>query len=190
MIKELVMKNRSYRRFDENYRITGQELRELTLLARFVPSAGNQQPMRYCLIAEPDEQVFACLGWAASLPDWPGPEKGERPSAYIVILSDKMYRGSHEKDVGIAAQTILLGAVEKGLGGCMLGSVNRTKLADYLGLDNDSFGIELVLAIGKPVEEVRIVDVGRDGSIRYYRDADRVHYVPKRSADELILSEV
>ena len=121
--------------------------------------------------------------------DWDGPKEGERPSAYIVILCDQTLGKNKMTDDGIAAQTILLGAVEKGLGGCMLGNVKREELAEALGIDRERFAIDLVLALGKPKETVVLVDLPESGDTRYYRDDAKVHYVPKRSLEELILEK-
>ena len=132
-------------------------------------------------------KVFSTLAWAGLLKDWNGPEEGERPSAYIVILGDLSVGKNKHLDVGITAQTIMLGAADMGLGGCMFGSIQREKLASLFDIDTEKYSIELVLALGKPKEEVRIVDLPESGSTAYYRDDNGVHYVPKRSVEDLIL---
>ena len=188
MLKELLMKSRSYRRFDENYAVSTETLKELVELARYVPSTVNSQPLKFKIVNTPDEnkKVFECLAWAGLLKDWDGPAEGERPSAYIIILCDLSVGKDKRYDDGICAQTIMLGAAEKGLGGCMFGSVKREKLAENLGIDTEKYSIDLVLALGKPVEEVKIVDLPESGSTAYYRDENNVHYVPKRSVEDLI----
>ena len=82
----------------------------------------------------------------------------------------------------------MLGAVEKGYGGCILANVKRGRLAELLGIDTEKYSIDLVLALGKPKEEVVVVPVKEDGDIRYYRDENQVHYVPKRTLEDIILS--
>jgi nitroreductase len=188
MLKELVQKNRSYRRFHQEVVVDAATLRELVDLARLSASGANFQPLKYILSNEPERNaaVFETLGWAAYLKDWPGPEEGERPSAYIVILGDKEIRPTFGVDPGIAAQSIMLGATEKGLGGCILASIQRNRLRDALGID-DRYKIELVLALGKPKETVVIDPLGPEGEIKYWRDADGVHHVPKRALDEIII---
>lgn len=190
MLKDLLSKNRSYRRFDENIRIEQDVLINLIDLVRLAPSSVNMQPLRFSLINDPEinARVFDTLGWAGLLKDWKGPDEGERPSAYIVILCDNTIAKNMKTDVGISAQTIMLGAVENGFGGCMLGSVDRGKLAEILNIDTQRYSIELVLALGKPAETVRIVDIPENGSTAYYRDENGIHYVPKRSVDELIIN--
>lgn len=189
-LKELVAKNRSYRRFYEEP-ISEETLKELVALARITPSAANAQALKYRLVytKEENEKVFQTLRWAGALLDWDGPKEGERPSAYIVILCDQTLGKNKMTDDGIVAQTILLGAVEKGLGGCMLGNVKREELAEALGIDRERFAIDLVLALGKPKETVVLVDLPESGDTRYYRDDAKVHYVPKRSLEELILEK-
>ena len=130
-------------------------------------------------------KIFETLAWAAYLKDWPGPVPGERPTAYVVVLLDTTIVTGADIDVGIAAQTILLAAVEQRLGGCMFGAVKREQLAASLGLP-PHLAIALVIALGKPVEKVVLEDCPADGSIRYYRDPGAVHHVPKRPVGELI----
>lgn len=187
--EEIVRTNRSYRRFEESTTVQESTLRELVDLARYTASAANLQPLRYVLSCASDMngRIFETLGWAAYLKDWKGPAVGERPAAYIIILGDKEVAGRIDCDHGIAAQTILLGAVARGLGGCMLGAVNRKKLQEILGL-SEQFEIKLVLALGKPAETAVVEPLGPDGSIRYYRDAMNVHHVPKRGLEEIVLA--
>lgn len=189
MLKDLVLKNRSYRRFSENEKIDYSVLNELVELARLTPSSVNLQPLRFKVVndAENNKKVFDTLAWAGLLKDWKGPEAGERPSAYIIILTELSVASNMKTDVGIVAQTIMLGAAEKGLGGCMIGSVKRDILAESLCINTDKYSIDLVLALGKPNETVKIVDIPADGATAYFRDENGVHCVPKRSIDDIIL---
>ncbi len=189
MLKDLVTKCRTFRRFHEDVKISTEELKELVDLARLTASTANSQALKFrlCNTPEETEQVFDTLGWAGVLPDWDGPEKGERPSAYIIILCDLSIGKNKLYDDGIVAQTMMLGAVEKGYGGCMLGNVQRSRLAEALHIDPTKYSIDLVLALGKPKEEVVIVPLKEDGDVRYYRDENQVHYVPKRELEDLIV---
>ncbi|NOY85674.1 MAG: nitroreductase family protein [Deltaproteobacteria bacterium] len=188
MIEELVRSNRSYRRFHQDHRISEETLKWFIGLARLTPSSANRQPIRYILSRDPEKnaRIFPHLAWAGYLTDWSGPSEGERPSAYIVLLGDSRITSSFACDYGIIAQTILLGAVEKELGGCMISSIKRDSLRAALKIP-EHYGILLAIAIGKPREEISIDPLGEDGSIRYWRDEKGVHHVPKRSLDELIL---
>ncbi|MBI9083293.1 MAG: nitroreductase family protein [Desulfobacterales bacterium] len=187
-LKDLVLKNRSYRRFDQEIPVGLETLRQLVDLARLSASGGNLQPLKYILVADPlkNAQVFSCLAWAGYLKEWPGPVEGERPSAYIVILGDKNIRQNVGCDHGIAAQSILLGATERGLGGCMIGSIRQEKLRQVLEIPPHC-EILLVIALGKPKESVEIEAVGPEGEIKYWRSDDGTHHVPKRSLDEIIV---
>jgi len=187
-LRELVLKTRSYRRFYEDVPVPRQTLRELVDLARQTASAANRQPLKYWLSWEPEmnQKIFPCLAWAAYLKDWGGPAEGERPSAYIIILGDTEIAKDFNLDPGIAAQTIMLGATERGFGGCMIASIRREILREALDIP-ERYQILLVLALGKPKEKVVLEPVGPDGDIRYYRDSEGVHHVPKRSLDEIIL---
>lgn len=188
MIAELIRKNRSYRRFDARVTVNLETLRELIGLARLTPSARNAQPIRYILSADEHKNalIFPALSWAGYLKDWPGPAEDERPAAYIVVLGDTLLGANFGIDAGIAAQSILLGAVERGLGGCTLGSVNRPLLREALNI-SERYEILLVLALGKPAETVTIEPMVEDGDFKYWRDAEGGHHVPKRALDDLIL---
>jgi nitroreductase len=188
MIADLIKKTRSYRRFHQDFKIELETLKELVDLARLSAAAGNLQPLKYMLSNNPEKNdtIFQYLGWAGYLKDWPGPGEGERPSAYIIVLGDRQICKSFGCDHGIACQNIMLGAVEKGLGGCMIGSVNRERLRKDLDI-SDHFEILLVLALGKPKESVVLEEVGPDGNIKYWRDSDGVHHVPKRSLNDIIV---
>ncbi len=187
-LTDLISKTRSYRRFDETVPISQETLRELVNLARLSASGANLQPLKYLLTWTPEANaaVFTQLAWAGYLSDWPAPEAGERPTAYIVILGDTQISQSFGVDHGIAAQSILLGAVARGLGGCILASVNRDALRTVLHIPQ-RYEILLVLALGTPRETVVIETVGPDGDIKYWRDAEDVHHVPKRALDAVIL---
>jgi len=190
MLKDLVHKTRSYRRFHQETPVDLKTLRELADLARLSASGANRQPLKFILCCDPETNaaIFPHLGWAGYLKDWAGPAKGERPTAYVIILGDTQVAPSHGCDHGIAAQSIMLGATERGLGGCMIGSIKRKKLRETLNIP-ERYEIALVLALGQPKEKVVIEPVGPDGDIKYYRDDEGVHYVPKRALDELLVQE-
>lgn len=188
-IHELVLKNRSYRRFHQDYQLERETLRELVELARLSSSGANLQSLKYLLSTEPEQnaRIFATLGWAGYLKEWDGPEEGERPTAYIVVLFDQNIAKTPFWDHGLAAQSILLGATEKGLGGCMFGNIRKDELRTSLGIAGH-LEILLVIALGKPKEEVQLVPIGANGDVKYYRDTNKIHYVPKRALDDIIIA--
>ena len=185
--KDLVFRTRSYRRFDESHRINIKSLENLVDLARMSASAANRQPLKYLLYntSEDCERIFPSIAWAGYLKDWPGPAHGERPSGYIILLGDKSITESFGIDHGIAAQSIMLGATELGLGGCMIASIKRNELRHELRIP-DKFKILLILTLGKPVENV-IVDDIKNNDVKYWRDNEMTHHVPKRPLSELIV---
>jgi nitroreductase len=189
MIQELVTTSRSYRRFYEDQPVGETTLRDLVDLARLSPSGGNLQPLKYLLSATPEQnaRIFPHLRWASYLPDWNGPEPGERPAAYIVILLDRTISANAGCDHGIACQSILLGAREKGFGGVIIGNVNRKALVQTLGLAENLEPL-LVLALGRPNETVVIEEMQPGGSHKYYRDAASVHHVPKRRLGDILVA--
>jgi nitroreductase len=188
MLKDLVTKSRSYRRFIQDSPVSIETLSELVDLARLTPSGRNVQPLKYVLINDPTvtARVFPKLGWAGYLLDWKGPVEGERPPAYIFILLDKSISPTSGVDQGIAAQTILLGAAEKELGGCIVATIRKEELAKLLNLEY-KYEILLVLAIGKPLEKVYLEELPESGNIKYWRDPEGGHHVPKRPLKDIIL---
>jgi nitroreductase len=187
VLKDLIAANRSYRRFHEDVAVEGSTLRELVDLARLSASARNAQPLKYILSYDPEKNgaIFPHLAWAGDLPDWPGPAEGERPAAYIIILHDTQIAKSPGCDHGIAMQSIMLGATEQGLGSCPIGSINRKELRKALAIPQ-RYEILLVLALGRPGETI-VIDQATTGNIKYWRDGQDKHHVPKRSLDEIIL---
>lgn len=186
-LKDMVLKTRSYRRFDEGYVVAYQTLENLVDLARLSASAANRQPLKYLIYNTKDDcaRVFPSVVWAAYLKDWKGPVPGEQPSAYIIVLGDQSISEGFGVDPGIAAQSIMLGATEAGLGGCMIASIRRETLRAELKIP-ERFEILLILALGKPVENV-IIDNIKDDDIKYWRDEEGNHHVPKRTLGELII---
>ena len=187
MIKELITRNRSYRRFDEAVKISSEQITKWIELARLSGSGRNAQPLKYAIVtkAEKCAKIFPFLGWAGYLTDWKGQAEGERPVAYVAVIKDLNIAENHYCDDGIAMQSILLGAVEDGFGGCMIGSVNKAKVAKLLGL-NEKQELICMIALGKPAEKV-VIDEAKDGNIKYWRDEDGVHHVPKRPIDEIVI---
>ena len=187
-MRRLTLKNRSIRRFKEKYRVDDKKLRKLVNLARQSASGANLQPLKFILSSSPERNqlIFPTLSWAGYLQDWSGPEEGERPSAYIILLGDTEIGNSFQYDGGIASQSITLGAAELGLGACLIGSIRRKTLRKALAIP-EKYEILLVIALGKPAEEVVLEPVGEGMEVKYWRDEKDRHHVPKRGLDELIL---
>lgn len=188
-IEHLSHTTRSFRRFRESYPVTEALMTQWVDNARQTASAANRQPLRYRIVTNRDTcaQVFDTLAWAGYLPDWKGPQEGERPTGYIVMAVDTTISTPQAAliDVGIAAQTIMLASTEEGFGGCMIQPFKKASLCQILDVP-DTLEPVLVLALGRPIEDVRLVEVPEDGSIKYYRDEAGVHYVPKRSLQDVL----
>lgn len=188
VLKDLLFKSRSYRRFDQSYIISEELLHSLIELSIYTPSTANKQPLKYHVSCdrEENENIFKTLSWAGYLKDWEGPVSGEQPSAYIVIIGDKSISKNFGIDSGIAGQTIMLGAAEKGIGGCMIASIKKKELNEILQLSDDQ-EILLVLALGKPVEKIVLEEITSDNNIKYWRDDQGVHHVPKRRLQDILI---
>lgn len=187
-IKDLIIKNRSIRRFREKMSLSREQLTDLIELARYSASGRNAQPLKYYISnsKEINDIIFPTLSWAGFLKEWPGPAEGERPAAYILVLLDKSISDNYYCDDGIAMQNILLGAVEKGFGGCILRAINKPVLRKELNIP-ERFDILDVVALGEPAEKVMVEDISESGDFKYYRDSNGIHHVPKRTIDELIV---
>lgn len=186
-IKHLANTTRSYRRFRQIYPVTPELMTQWVDNARVSASAGNKQPLRYRIVTDKEQcaQIFETLTWAAALPNWDGPESGQRPTGYIIMATDsETFKGELWRfDAGITAQTIMLSSTEEGFGGCIMLSFKRGELKKILSMPEDLEPV-LVLALGRPIEDIRLVDAVQ-GDTTYYRDEQQVHYVPKRKLEDI-----
>jgi len=194
MLKELILRNRSYRRFNENEQIAINDLINFVDLARNSPSPRNQQVLKYLIFNNVVDniKIFPLIGWASALPNWEGPIEGERPSAYIIILGDNSLITENtsnyfEVSYGIVAQSILLGATEKKYGGCIIANIKRKQLREVFNIDI-KFEILSIIALGKPIETVVLEEITTQENYNYWRDENQVHHVPKRNLNEIILN--
>ena len=189
MFKDLVLKNRSYRAFDESRPITESDMRALVDLARNVASGMNKQPLRYRIVSEQTElaKMLANTRYAGALSVKLPPE-GQKPTGFIVIFNDTETNSPDFlsfKDCGIAAQTILLGATEMGFGGCMLASFDPARLNADLDV-SARYQPVLAIALGTPAETVMLENAD-EITAPYYRDENNVHHVPKRKMEDILL---
>ena len=189
MFRDLVIKNRTYRGFDESCPVDRATLLELVDLTRYTAASANLQPLKYFIASEKEivDKIQPLTKWAGALSHLNLPRPGMRPTAFIVICQDNRISSSNGmlKDVGIVAQTITLGAAEKDIGCCMIGSFEFAALKQLLNLP-EHIDPKLVIALGKPAEEVVLTEAV-DGNVTYYRDDNDVHYVPKRPLSEILL---
>ncbi len=188
MLLDLLMKARSYRNFDPAVRYTDEDIKALINLCRFAPSSVNRQPIRFAYATKKEDcdRIFPYLGWAAKIKENKPPFPGNEPTAYILMCYDtNLTPNSPDADVGIYAQTIVLGAMEKGIGACMLGSIDKPALAELFTLP-ENIKPRLVIALGAPNEKIVLTEA-KDGQTDYYRDKENTHYVPKLPLNEILL---
>lgn len=191
MLKELVIKNRSYRGFDENYSFTREQLEGYVDLTRYTASSVNAQPLKYKIVYEKNEveAVRPLTRWARALPDMVLPHPNMHATAFIIICQDTDISPNlarYQKDIGIVAQTITLAAVEDGLGGCMIGNFTPDEVKETLNLA-ENLSPMLIIALGKPAEEIVIKEIDNGESTKYYRDENDIHYVPKRKLKDILI---
>lgn len=189
-LRQLMMADRTVRRFQEDKEVSRETLAKLVELTRYCHSGRNAQPLKYVAICDEEMcgKVFPMLKWAGYFKDWDGPEPGERPVAYLIQCLDTKYGQECLCDDGLQLEAISLGMQTLGLGGCIIKAFNAPLLAEILNLD-ERFKLRYVVAIGYPAEDVCIEDMDgdEDADFKYYRTADGVHHVPKRPLSELLL---
>lgn len=188
MIRELIDKSRSHREFRSGVIVPREKLEAWILNATHSPAAMNLQTLKYKIVDEKNDvdALLPLTRWASSL-SVKLPPVGHGPTAFIVICHDEgiaPIKPIFSIDVGICAQSIMLSAAEDGFGGCIIGSASPDAVARLLELDQGLVPM-LILALGVPEDEV-VLTVAEE-SVKYYRDENNVHYVPKRPLDEIII---
>ena len=190
MLKDLVTKARSYRRYDQSYAMSETELKSFVDIARITNSGSNQQPLKYKIICKQPliDQYFAITKWGGRFKDYNGPAPGEQPTGYIVICCDTQIKAAAAAitDMGIAAEILVLAAAEAGFGSCMIGNFARDKCRELLALADHLEPI-LTVAFGKPNDEIVLEELSEGEPSDYYRDENLVHHVPKRKLDDILL---
>ena len=181
----LLRRNRSYRGYDKSCVVTMAQLRRIAEVCTKVPSGRNQQVLRFKLVTRDTgaDRMQGLYKLGGALPELHLPFPGTEPEAFIIICSVKEPDRWVNMDIGIAAQSMLLKAVELGLGGICIGAFNLSAVTEAFGLTCQP---QLVLAIGKPAEQIELTPVHEGDDLKYYRE-NGIHFVPKIALDDLIL---
>ena len=183
-LDSLLKKNRSYRGFDQRHEVSEDELKQIVAVSTLVASGMNRQRLRYRLVTKPDAgKVLPHITLGAALPEEHLPHPGSEPQAFIVVCSTEKENKVIDIDLGIAAQSMLLKAVEMGLGGIFILNFRAAAVQQALNLPSEPIAI---IAIGKPAEKIFLVPVHTGSDLNYYRK-DGIHYVPKLKADDLLI---
>lgn len=183
-LRRLLQHNRSYRGYDSSFVVRQDQLRRIIEVATLCPSARNQQVLRFRpVLKDESDKVLSHIRLGGALPELHLPFPGSEPNAFVVICSTVEESKYVDMDLGIVAQSMLLQATEIGLGGICIGAFDREPIKQALNLAYEPL---LVLAIGRPKENIELVECHEGDSLTYYRNND-IHYVPKLSLDDLIL---
>ena len=183
-LRRLLLHNRSYRGYDTSFKVREDQLRKIIEVATLVPSARNQQVLRFRPVLDDEaDVVLRHIRLGGALPELHLPFAGTEPRAFIVICSTIEESKYVDVDLGIVAQSMLLQATEIGLGGICIGAFDREPLRQRLNLRYEPL---LVLAIGRPAERIELVECSEGESLTYYR-REGTHYVPKIKVENLIL---
>ncbi len=188
-LENLLEWRRSYRKFDENKLISKDDIGEILNSIKFASCANNRQYLRFISVENKDKvlEIFDNTKWAASLPNNMGrPKEGERPVYFIAILSndDKKLR-FNGIDEGLVISNLTLVAAEKGIGSCIIGSVNDKKMREILNY-KDNYSCEVVIAFGYPKVKSTIKKINLEEDQSYYLDEDGNYIVPKYKKDDIV----
>lgn len=183
-LRRLLQHNRSYRGYDASFKVREDQLHRIIEVVTLCPSARNQQVLRFRpVMGDEAASMLKYIRLGGALPELHLPFEGTEPNAFIVICSSVDESKYVDIDLGIAAQSMLLQAVEIGLGGICIGAFDHEPLKELLGLKYEPL---LVLAIGRPAERIELKECGEGDNLTYYREGG-VHYVPKIRVDDLII---
>ena len=184
-VYEAILNRRTIRRFDEKKEIPLELLERMVNAARVAPSASNLQPWDFIVVNEKElcDKIFPHLRWAGYIAPEGDPPQGMRPAAYIVLVANPGINKNWQHDFGAAAENIMLCAVEMGIGSCWLGSINRKKIKEILNIPDDR-EVDTLIALGYPKEKSIVEE--EKGSIKYWKDENKVMHVPKRALSEIM----
>lgn len=184
-LNQLLVRNRSYRGYDKNRMVSTEELRRIVNVNTRIASARNQQCLRFRLVtAEERQKILPHIRLGGALPELHLPASGCEPQAFIVVCSTQPEDRWVDIDLGISAQSMLLKATEMKLNGICIGAFNAAAITQALSLPYPPL---LIIAIGKGIEDIRLVEISEEESHVYYRN-EGTHYVPKVKLDDLIIS--
>jgi nitroreductase len=184
-VYENILARRTIRKFKQE-KISQDILKKLVNAGRLATSAVNLQSLEYFITDDEviKEKIFPNLAWAGYIKPEGDPGEGERPSAYIIILSDRNKNAAPDRDIGASAQNINIAAQEEGIGVCWIGAFKKKQLSQAIGAP-ENLSVELVLALGYPLESPVYEDIEKDGSIKYYKDSSGTLHVPKRKVEDI-----
>ena len=181
----LLLHNRSYRGFDRDYVVHRRQLDAMIAVNTKVASSVNMQRLRFRPVVKGPEAdaVNKYIRMGRGLPHLQLPFPGREPEAFIVVCSIAAENPGIDIDLGISVQSMLLKAVEMGLGGLIIRNFDREPIREALALPYEPI---CVIAVGKPAEHIELVPVHEGEQLQYYR-RDGVHYVPKLTPEDLTL---
>ena len=184
-VYELIVKRRTIRRFKQ-VRISEQLLTELVNAGRLAPSGSNLQPLEFIVIHKKDllNRVFSTLRWAGYIAPAGDPPVGKQPMAYIIVLiNTEIKKEKGNVDAAAAIENMILAAMEREVGSCWLGSINRDEVRNIFDIPLN-YEIDSVLALGYP-DESPVIEDAKD-SIKYWKDKNGMLHVPKRKLNDII----
>jgi nitroreductase len=195
-----ILKRRSIRGFKQR-RIGIKILKRMVNAARLAPSAANLQVLEFFIVTTKAlrAQLFRHLKWAGYIAPAGQPGPGCEPVAYIVILvnmkkvSQPLIRAEERaaryffapdlRDIGAAAENIILTAGSRDIATCLLGAVNKHGIKRLLSIPRH-IDVDSVIALGYPNTGSKTTRY--KGSVRYFIDKKGVLNVPKRPLRDIM----
>jgi nitroreductase len=185
-LNRLLLLNRSHRGYDQRRMVTLDELRRIVSVNTRIPSARNQQCLRFRMVtADEAHLVLPHIKLGSALSDLHLPIEGSEPQAFIIVCTTIEENKWVDMDLGISAQSMLLKATEMGLNGICIGAFNAQTITETFALPHTPL---LVIAIGKGAEQIQLTEIAEGDSHTYYRQ-EGIHYVPKVKLDDLLMND-
>ena len=185
-ILELLASRRTYRRFLQKP-VPADVIADMAEAVRLSSCGANRQAIRLVVVQSPEmvAKVQPLVKWAAYLPPEQGtPQPEEQPVLFAAVVQDTSIPGDKDTDAGIALANLTLAAWAKGVGSCIMGSIDRPRLTELLGLTGHQ-KLHSMVALGYPSHSARVVPMTGETGVNYYLDENRDYCVPKRSKEEI-----
>jgi nitroreductase len=161
---ELVKHRQSTRKYIPDRAVEPEKITNMLEAGRLSPSACNAQPWHFIVVDDPELKNKVADAASARLLGMNHFTK--QAPVHILIVEEKVNLtsgiGSLVKDkhfafldIGIAAAHICLAAEAQGLGTCILGWFNETKMKKLLNIPKNK-RVVLDIVVGYPAESVRV----------------------------------
>ncbi len=182
---KLIIRRRSIRLFKQK-KVSFDIIEKIIDCARLAPSAANLQFIDYLVVDKDalNKKVFAALTFAAYIYPKRTPPNGREPTFYIILLVNRhRTKEPNLRDIGLAAENILISLLTFNLGGCCLQNIDKDKIRKELKI-SDNYEIDSLIAAGYPDEAPRLET--DSVNVKYWLDDNDCLHVPKRPLKDVL----